>query len=224
MIALMPQQVYANYTISPITLTLEAEDKIGTLNLTNISGTKKTLQVMPYLWTQSNNKDLNSKTNDILINPPIFSIESGETQLIRYAVREIAADKRQEKSYRIVLREIDNTTRNTTEGINILLTVKLPLFLRPSKIETKPITCTYDRPSKNMIDLTCENTNNTHVFLSGIKINRGTSSNIFKYILANNIGKISHKLDSAALNDIKSIEVSYIQNNNAMTTNAISKK
>jgi fimbrial chaperone protein len=218
----MPRFACANYTISPVQLILENEDRIGSFNLTNNVSSPRTLQVTAYSWTQVNNKDITSKTDAIIINPPIFTLSSGETQLVRYALRKVETERDQEKTYRILITEVPNNTKST--GVQVNLELSLPLFIKPNKVEDKPLACTYTKALPNILKLNCINNSNSHVLVHGVKINHNNIKNISKYFLANKEGQVDYTLDSRALNNINVVEVSYLQNNDFMKTNASEKK
>ena len=123
----------AGFSISPIRVNLTPENnKVMSLKVHNSSNELVAIQTELMSWHQKEGKDLyESKTREILVTPPIFTIPAGETQIIRVGLRR-PVDLKQELSYRLFLQELPPPIPNKFQGLQVVMRMSLPIFVAPA--------------------------------------------------------------------------------------------
>lgn len=118
-------------TISPIHLEMSVDRPITTFTVTNDSDQIVTYQSNTLSWDQLDGKDIYIETEDLLVIPPIVSIQPKSSQTFRIALFN-ASSHLVEQSYRIML---DNITPyvsdNSHNGLSFIFNHNLPLFFAP---------------------------------------------------------------------------------------------
>ncbi len=162
----------SEFVVSPVRLQINSGKDTTTLRLTNNSEKRILFQVDTFLWTQDNGDDKLAATKDIMVMPPIFTLEPGKTQLIRIALR-TARSQRQELTYRIFITEVPNMTERVVEGIRTNLRISVPVFVMP-KVRAKPeLEWLMKRISETDLRLMLKNTGNAHILLGNLKLFSG---------------------------------------------------
>ncbi|WP_312074703.1 MULTISPECIES: molecular chaperone [Acinetobacter] len=123
----------AGFSVSPIKVNLTPENnKVMSLRVHNSSNELVALQAEVMGWNQKDGKDLyESKTREILVTPPIFTVPPGETQIIRVGLRR-PLDLKQELSYRLFLQELPPPIPNKFQGLQMVMRMSLPVFVAPA--------------------------------------------------------------------------------------------
>jgi len=117
--------------VSPPRLTIEAEQKAGSVTITNAGNEPKLLQVSIKKWTQENNEDVLVDSKEVIVNPPAFTVEPGEQQIIRLGLRG-SSPRHEEQAYRMTIKEVPTATENSPkQSLNILMAMSLPVFFEP---------------------------------------------------------------------------------------------
>lgn len=121
------------FSVSPIKVNLTPENnKVMSLKIHNSSEELVSIQAELMSWDQKEGKDIyESKTREVLVTPPIFTVPPGETQIIRVGLRR-AVDLKQELSYRLFLQELPPPIPDKTNGLQMVMRMSLPVFVAPA--------------------------------------------------------------------------------------------
>jgi fimbrial chaperone protein len=111
--------------VQPVNVVLLPGQKIATLTLRNPASEAITVQARPYLWNQNGNEDPLNPTEAMLVSPPMATIQAGESQIIRVAMRQVSAGR--ETTYRLLLDQLPGPSPQ--KGIAILLRLSIPVFV-----------------------------------------------------------------------------------------------
>lgn len=158
----------ANFSVNPIRVFFDSENKTNILTIKNESSEEITLQIKAVAWTHNEDgKGIYSPTEDIIFFPKIATIKAEEQKIIRLGTK--ASQEKQEKTYRLFLEEIPapSTTENT--AVKIIMNVGVPIFIAPHKIEALG-TIEKIGLSKGSLSLTVKNEGNVHLILQSIKV------------------------------------------------------
>jgi fimbrial chaperone protein len=165
----------ASLKISPMSLQLSAKDKISSLKVTNVSDESVVLQIELKDWQQENGEDINTLTRDIIISPPIAKIGPQERQIFRLTVRKKHSSD-EETAYRVFLNEVPQPTPMRKSSIQTLLSISLPLFIKPNQqISLNPI-WSVSWGEKNTLKVSLENKGNEHLKVTKIRLKEGNKS------------------------------------------------
>lgn len=130
---MLPAQA-SSFSVKPVRVELSAERPVFALQVSNNSNKAVSVQLDARSWTQENNEDIYTETNEILAVPPIFTINSGDSQTVRVGMRRAPAQD-VELSYRLYLRELP--AANTGPGVQMALNLGVPVFVSPQQGATE---------------------------------------------------------------------------------------
>ena len=92
----------ANLQISPVTITMRAEQSSAGITLQNLGDAPLFGQVRVFLWDQANGEEALTPTQELVASPPIVEIAANSRQTIRL-VRTQAGPAPQERTYRVLI-------------------------------------------------------------------------------------------------------------------------
>ena len=127
----------ATLGVSPVRVTLSDKKKIDTITVRNDGAEPVSMQLEVSSWSKEEGKDIFSPTRELIVNPPIFTVSAGGSQLIRVGLRG-TSDTQHELTYRIFLQELPNPASSNFNGAKMLMRISLPVFVLP-KIAAKPV-------------------------------------------------------------------------------------
>lgn len=113
---------HAGFRVAPIKVQMNPGERSSTLKITNLSPYKNSIQIQAKEWHQEGGQHLGlNDTKQVLIYPPITTLNPGEEQTVRVIVRGAKPG-----SYRIVMKEV---RRPNVQGVQTLFNVMVPMFL-----------------------------------------------------------------------------------------------
>jgi fimbrial chaperone protein len=117
--------------VSPIRFDLSIKQTFDVLTLTNDGDQPSIVQIQPYLWTKKGKADVYTKTQDLLISPPIVTIPPHSAQIIRIVLRR-SPDPTTQLKYRIYAQEIPSHKSNQQgKAVQIALRFGIPVYVTP---------------------------------------------------------------------------------------------
>jgi fimbrial chaperone protein len=122
-----------SFTVSPLRVDLTPKATAGVIEVLNTSDGAMTLQVQQRDWKQEEGRDIQSETRDLILSPAIFTLQRGEKQIVRIALRG-APDTQRERAYRIFVSEVPAPqikAAPNASGFRVALRMDLPLFVAP---------------------------------------------------------------------------------------------
>lgn len=126
----------ANLQISPVTITMRAEQSSAGITLQNFGDAPLFGQVRVFLWDQANGEEALSPTQELVASPPIVEIAANSRQTIRL-VRTQAGPAPQERTYRVLIDEVGRDDDPARSGVDIRLRYSVPVFVLPSGVPGK---------------------------------------------------------------------------------------
>lgn len=120
----------AAFNVSPLRIEMPTGTGNSVFQVTNSSAAPLALQARVFGWSQSGGKDRYAPDNGVAVSPAIVRIEPGATQIFR-AVRRPSGDapRSSEKSYRVILDQLPDQSRNMAGTASTLLRLSVPMFL-----------------------------------------------------------------------------------------------
>lgn len=128
--ALVPawgQDGIGGVALTPVRLTLPAARPVGMMEIAN-PGRPAALQLRAFRWTQADGEDVLAPTDDLIVNPPMFLLESGGRQLVRVGLRRAAADGR-ELAYRLLIDQIPEPPQPGAARLSLPIRLSAPVFV-----------------------------------------------------------------------------------------------
>lgn len=126
------QKAQADFTISPVQLTIDKDQKIATINLTNNSKEDKKFQLIPYKVNYSHEgKEALQETKDLTIAPLMFTIKGGRDQIIRVKLKNLSPSQPYNKiNYFLSIRELPHKASLDAENVVKLVTdFRIPIII-----------------------------------------------------------------------------------------------
>ena len=192
--------VASGLQVSPISLSLLAQETASGLTLSNSGNDMLHAQVRVYQWLQDENGDQLTPSRGLLASPPMIELKPGEKQLIRI-IRAKAPPKGTgavEAAYRVMVNELPIKSATQKTGLQFALSYSLPVFVQPVGVtKTSPQLqwSTHLQPDGKEIKLRVNNGGNGHAQLAGLSFinTAGTSTDI-------NPGLLGYVLPGATMN------------------------
>src|SRR5512134_1449396 len=123
----------SSFTVTPLRVDLSAQTPAAIIDVINTSQGALTLQVQQRAWTQADGADAQADVRDLILSPAIFTLQKGEKQVVRIALRG-TPDVRRERAYRLLVSEVPVPQLKVApdaSGFRVALRMDLPLFVAP---------------------------------------------------------------------------------------------
>ncbi len=173
--------------VSPIALELTPHRPISVIKVQNQGDQHELIEITPFRWTQKTSQFDLDPAPELIITPPVFSLQPGQNRLVRVGIMTAELfGPDQETAFRLI---IDKTTLGEDQAqIQIKTRISLPVYLPPDVAwRYKPEIALQQRPD-NKILLKTHNPDNRRIRVFDITLqdNAGGKSVIVKnagYIL-----------------------------------------
>lgn len=127
----------ADLTLMPVAIHLDRERDRATVHVVNNGTEAATVQADAIAWTREGGQDRDGPTDALIVNPPVFTVQPGQTQIVRVGLRRNSATT-QEATYRMVLRELpppEATLRPGVAGsLRVLVAMRVPVYVAPMRV------------------------------------------------------------------------------------------
>ncbi|MFJ2988767.1 molecular chaperone [Collimonas sp. NPDC087041] len=156
----------ASFNVNPIGFDLSAERPSGVLQIRNTGDAPVRIQVSAVDWSTDGREEVQAETDALLLNPPIFAIQPGQIQFLRFGMRNPLTPT-SEKSYRLLIEEVPSAGPQTS-GLRTLLKVSIPVFIVPQQ-KREDISWQLQRRAGGLM-LTAANNGNVHNKIVSIQL------------------------------------------------------
>jgi len=205
--------------ISPVQLNLSVKNPVGSFTLTNDSAATLTYQSVALSWAQIDGQDVQLQTNDLIVTPPIVSINPKSSQVFRVALLKPRASL-VEQSYRIILEDISvDASKEVKTGLSFRFNHNLPVFYAPLSSVDLVVWSVCESHIDGKSCLHMENRGNQHakiIKFTAVSANSEESSSISKTLLA---GSSSQWMFPTMLGIEKTSSIELITNKGPLTLN-----
>ena len=166
-----PAYVVASVDISPVRLDLSDNRNKDTIRFGNGGDVTKSYQVDVVNWSQPEGESEEySPSDDLLVVPPIFTLEPGEQQVVRIGLMR-GADADTELSYRIFFTELAPAQPDspTVTGVTMRLRLGVPVFVAPSRESLPNLEHIGSERQLDELFMRFRNTGNVHVKVNEVQ-------------------------------------------------------
>jgi fimbrial chaperone protein len=161
----------ADLSIMPVAVQLDAKHDRSTVRVTNQGKSPVVLQADAIGWAREAGVDHDTSTSDLIVNPPVFTVAPGQTQIVRVGLRRNSASD-QESTYRMVLREVPSIDAgiDTLQGqVRVLVAVRVPVYVAPNLVRRQERwVARYDDAGQLVAAVT--NTGNVHYKIGSLHV------------------------------------------------------
>jgi fimbrial chaperone protein len=169
-VGLSASALASSLSISPIVATLDEKKHSAALTLKNEGDEAKVIQTELLNWTQENGENVYTPSRDILVNPPIATLQPGQTQVIRIGLNR-KVDMAQELAYRLYISEVPPPPKEGFSGLRIALRFGVAVFVSPKAKPIDKLDWQAARNPEGVLLLTLRNSGNRHMRLTSLKVN-----------------------------------------------------
>ncbi len=163
------------FRVTPIRIEFLEGEKIALLTVKNEGDTAALIQTELLKWQQKDNEDDLSIAKDIIVSPPIFNLAAHAQQNIRLGLRFVPPQD-VELAYRIKISEVPTPEmQEEKQGLNVMLSFSVPIFVRPKKFVTKYVSEWHTRIEGEKLKVSLSNLGNTHEQIKKFKIFSGST-------------------------------------------------
>lgn len=175
-----------DFSVSPVHVHLSKRHKIATLIITNLHSSPLTVQASALSWRQKNGVNIYSKSNNLIISPPLFSIQPHEQQIVRVGWMS-TFPKKTERDLRLILHEVPKPQKPGYTGVQLVLRMVLPIFVAPiDPGNGSLLSATLINSSKCLL-VHITNSGNIHGVVTHLVVYSGkaivTTKNVLDYVL-----------------------------------------
>ena len=160
-----------SYTVQPVRVELSARQLRTTIQIQNLGDQPTTIQAHVVAWSANGAEEVLSDNDEILLNPPIFTVAAGRRQYLRLGLRKPRPDAA-ESTFRLILEEVPPPPKPGFNGITTLLKISIPIFFKP-RVPAPQLAWSVQRNSGEEILLSVKNSGNAHVQIRGLSVRTG---------------------------------------------------
>jgi fimbrial chaperone protein len=159
-----------SYQVQPVRIELSANSPSLTVQVRNLGEEATTIQTQVSSWRADGTEEILSATDELLLNPPIFTLEPGKVQLMRVGLRRPLISP-VEGTYRLILEEVPPAPKPGFMGVTTLLKLSVPVFVAPA-VPAPQLVWGMRRISDTETQLWVENRGNAHVQIRSLDVSR----------------------------------------------------
>lgn len=114
-------------SVLPVNILFQPGQTATSLTLTNQGTSETAVQIRAYAWSQKGDDDQLTKSDLVLLSPPLARIAAGGTQVVRIILRQQPLSR--EDTYRILIDQIPPPAEPGV--VHIVLRLSIPIFAKP---------------------------------------------------------------------------------------------
>jgi fimbrial chaperone protein len=150
------------FKVDPFRVEFTAGRPRASVAVTNMGDGVAKIQVQVLRWRAKGAGEDYTETDDILLNPPIFTLAVGQTQYLRLGMR-IPRTGLAEICYRLILEELPPPRKPNSNEIATLLRISLPIFVKPAAKTAPELAWSLVPDGPGVVKLSVENQGKAHV-------------------------------------------------------------
>lgn len=150
-----------SYAVKPVRIELSSRQLRTTIQVENLGDEPVTVQAHVVAWNANGGDEVQTDNDEILLNPPIFSVLPGHQQYVRLGMRKPRPDG-SESTFRLILEEVPPPPKPDLNGLRTLLRISVPIFFKP-RVSAPHLVWSAKRGSDENVVLSVSNSGNAHV-------------------------------------------------------------
>ena len=159
--------------VSPVAVHLDKANDRATVSVVNNGAEAVVMQAEVVEWQHGPGaNDSDAPTADMIVNPAVFTLAAGQTQVVRVGMRK-AAQATREGTYRIVLREVPAPPKpgdvRLSGQVRVLMALRVPIYVAPLSVVRDPRWQAVAQ-SDGSIVASLENEGNVHVRVGRLRL------------------------------------------------------
>ncbi len=119
----------ASFNVTPVRVDLLPQRSTAAVTVENLGDEPITVQARVVNWNEHAEGYIGDASDDILLNPPIFTLRPRGRQIMRMGLRQRNSQP-VELAYRLVLEEVPTENSEAGTGLRTILRISIPVFAR----------------------------------------------------------------------------------------------
>lgn len=158
-LGLAPAATAGSFSVSPVRVYMQARERATAITIENEGDTELVMQAELFEWKQKadgSGEDLLTRTEDIVMAPPVIKLPARQRQVIRLAnLKPVPPGEQQ--TYRLIVREIPEALAPSTGvQVQVALAFSIPVFITPPNARSA-LTCGAKGRTADALVVQCEN-------------------------------------------------------------------
>lgn len=194
-----------SFEVNPVRVDFVGNARSVAVTVRNTGEGAVVIQMSALAWAQVDGKDVLTATDEVLVSPPIATIQPNQEQVVRVGLRR-APDAQRELSYRLFLQEVPPPPQPGFQGLQVALRVGLPIFVQPrAGRSTARLVWDAQLRDDGIINLKLRNNGTGHIQISDIEMflpsekNPVASHSSLAYVLPGQAREWDLKVGNASL-------------------------
>jgi fimbrial chaperone protein len=161
-----------SFQVNPVRLTLIAPQTTTAFTVTNRAVQPVVVQFRVVAWRQEEGQDVYVETQELLVTPPIISLEPEKVQTVRVGLRR-PLPTTQELTYRVYVQEVPGPPQPGVEGVQVMLQIGMPVFVRPQTPGAPVLRWQAQQTADGTVQLRAHNAGNIHIQIQQVQLRWG---------------------------------------------------
>lgn len=158
----------ATFSVNPTQIMLSGRSVSALLSLRNDSTQTLRFELSVFAWSQDASGEMRLEpTQDVVFFPSLLTLQPAEERKVR--VGRATTPGAHEKTYRLFVKELPPLDAGGANGVRVLTTMGIPIFVRPDK-EVASAALAEVRQSKGQLQFVLSNTGTVHFVPQQIKV------------------------------------------------------
>lgn len=136
-VCLLPSLAFANFTVAPVNLVINKDQKIAALTLRNNTDQPRSFQLTAFKIDQHDKHEVDTLTKDIIVTPLRFRLAPGKTQTVRVAIKNEGTYPIAERLYRISVKELPRKLNKEGAHVQVVTEFKIPVAITDKSPESE---------------------------------------------------------------------------------------
>ncbi len=171
-VVLAPAAQAADLAVMPVAVQMTALKSRSSVTVQNNGREPVVVQADVVGWQRQDGVDRHGPAQEMLVNPPVFTLPPGQSQIVRLGLRDGTPAQADERTYRLVLRELPAAAPNISAGVQVLMAIRLPIYVAPAA-PRRGEQWTLARNAEGRLEATLTNTGNVHLRVAGLTLDAG---------------------------------------------------
>jgi fimbrial chaperone protein len=158
--------------VTPVAVHLDRANDRATVTVVNSGAEAVIMQVEMIGWKRVAGVDEDVPTSDMVVNPSVFTLPPGRSQLVRVGLRQ-SAPVQSEGTYRILLREVPPAPQpgeiRIAGQVRVLMALRVPVYVAPHTVVQAP-KWEATREADGSVVAALSNEGNVHVRVGRIQL------------------------------------------------------
>lgn len=159
----------ASFNVTPIRIDLLQQRPTAVLTIENLADEPVTVQARAVKWDERAEGYIGEVSDDILLNPPIFTLRPRGRQIMRLGLRQ-RNDQPVELAYRLVLEEVPSWVSDRATGLRTILRISIPVFARARGPYERHLVWQARKTGEDQLTVSATNVGTAHIQVQTVRL------------------------------------------------------